>query len=297
MMSCECFRKYIDAFADGELDVQKNLEVLEHLNMCPGCAGRVTDVTALKAALKRTYSSVQAPRTLRDRVRSLLDARAELPKITQRLDRSGGRASQRSRLAVPLAMAASLIVAVLLWQHWPQTGSPAALTVVAEHIVADVRQQHRLCTGDGGLDHHDEALPRDPVKIAEVLRRDLGLAVFVPDWTARGFKLVGADRCGVMGRKGSHILYRSVSSGVMLSAFTVGRLVALNPTSDGQTVDGGCFVSSDDSPAVVAWHDGPQTHILCAELPDAALLDLVGTTRTAGAGRTVGLNPALALIR
>ena len=56
-MNCQSFRKYIGAFADGELEVSQNLEALEHLNMCPSCAARVTNINELKEAINRAYQT------------------------------------------------------------------------------------------------------------------------------------------------------------------------------------------------------------------------------------------------
>lgn len=296
MTNCDRFRKHINAFADGELDVRQNAEALEHVNTCTTCAGRVAQIASMKAALKRTCSDVHAPPALQDKIRSLSDAGTELSRVARPSHQPVLLAGLRLRTAVPLAMAASLVLAALLWQNWPQVGPTSAdIAAIAGGIAEDVRQQHRLCASDGGLSHHDESLTRDPRKIAELLTRDLGLAILVPDLSTRGFELVGADRCGIMGRRGSHVLYRAAGGGAMLSAFTVGRLAALDPGIGDATPDDRCYVSFDDSVGVVAWHDGPQTHVLCAELPAAILQELVVVARTARAGPTVGPNPVLAL--
>ena len=60
-MDCLGFRKYVGAFADGELDVDRNLDVLEHLNMCPKCAAQVQEIHNLKSVLCRQHESVSAP--------------------------------------------------------------------------------------------------------------------------------------------------------------------------------------------------------------------------------------------
>ena len=47
-MTCKTFRKYLYAFADGELETRENLEALEHLNMCPSCCRKVAVQQALR---------------------------------------------------------------------------------------------------------------------------------------------------------------------------------------------------------------------------------------------------------
>ena len=70
-MNCTSFRKYVGAFADGELDTKLNLDALEHLNMCPDCARRVSHVQELKAALKRVLPVEGAPADLIELLRIL----------------------------------------------------------------------------------------------------------------------------------------------------------------------------------------------------------------------------------
>ena len=82
-MNCTQFRKYAGAFADGELDIQINLEALEHLNMCPACTQRVDEIASLRPALERPHSNPRAPRELRDRIRHALDAQHQEPEPVQ----------------------------------------------------------------------------------------------------------------------------------------------------------------------------------------------------------------------
>ncbi|MCC7314685.1 MAG: zf-HC2 domain-containing protein, partial [Planctomycetes bacterium] len=36
-MNCKSVQKFLHAFADGQLGVRANCEVLDHLKMCPSC--------------------------------------------------------------------------------------------------------------------------------------------------------------------------------------------------------------------------------------------------------------------
>lgn len=295
-MDCTGFRKYVGAFADGELEVEQNLEALEHLNMCPACASRVTAVNSLKPALRRAYGDVTAPRHLHERVLSALEAEVgsrDAPAYASAVRR------WRSRLMVPIGVAAALLVAAGMWQYWPRSEPRLnVVSVVPGRVVADVREQHRYCVSHRGESHNDVSLPRDFRIIAERLSARLGMGVIAPDLSAFGVELVGADSCGMMGRPGAHVLYRSVSTGRMLSVFTVNRLAGLGPESGDGAVDGALLVSSDGSPCVVAWHDGPQTYLVCADVPEATLLEIGGRVSLAGAvqpGVWGGPQPVLAV--
>ncbi|MCH7592040.1 MAG: zf-HC2 domain-containing protein [Planctomycetes bacterium] len=272
-MDCKRFRKYIGAFSDGELDVEHNLDALEHLNMCPACAARVAEVSTLRDSLRRAYGDVKAPPRLKAKIEAMMreDDRVSVMRP--------GRVRQVLRVFVPLAAVASLLLVVGLWRSW----ATAPLLRVADlpaQLVADVRHQHRTCVRERGVNHFDPTLPRTPSSIATVLGRDLRMRVAVPDLSHAGYRLIGADRCGVGRRKGSHALYYSDRPNGELSLFTVGRTAALASDRLGAVVEGNIVTAANERLAVVAWHDGPQTYLACAEILDDVLYDLVTAFRS-----------------
>jgi anti-sigma factor RsiW len=299
-MDCKGFRKYIGAFADGELEVEQNLDALEHLNMCPVCAARVNAVSSLKAALKRIYGGIHAPHHLRERVLHALEVEAGQtdPSVTA-LGVPGVR-RWRGRLAVPLGMAAALAAALAVWQLWPARDLRTDVRlVVPGRVAAEVREQHRFCIGHRGRDHFDPSLSRDLPVIAERLSARLGIKVMAPDLSGLGFELAGADACGINGRAGAHLMYRLVTTGQLLSVFTVDRWAELGGEEGRATGDEGYFVSSDsDQLCVVAWHDGPQTYMLCSDMPEHVLLQIGGHLSGATASRPIvhsAASPCLAV--
>lgn len=287
-MDCKAFRKYIGAFADGELEVEQNLDALEHLNMCPGCAARANAVNSLKAALKRVFGNFRTPQHVRERVVQALEAEAEQASSEATTPVPPGVHSRKGRSSIPLGMAAALLLAVVGWQLWPRQGlSMNPLLVVPGQVAAEVRQQHRYCIGHRGRKHYDVSLSRDLPVIAERLSGRLKMKVIAPDLSGLGFELVGADSCGVNKRTGAHVVYWSVSSGKLLSVFTVARWAGMDGEEGGGSGDRGFFVSSADDPlCIVAWHQGPQTYMLCADLPEPVLLEIAGRVSGATASRT-----------
>lgn len=274
LMDCKQFKKYIGAFADGELGVEQNLDALDHLNMCPICAARVTKVTALKETLMQAYGDVKAPQHLVERITGTY--RVGDGESTRKATR---KTKPLVRVFAPLAAAASLLLVVGLWQPWITSPSPI-LKVLPAQLVADVREQHRMCVQERGTNHFAPDLPRDPQALLAALQRDLHLAVAVPDLSGKGFTLIGVDRCGVAGRPGAHALYRSTEQEGELSLFTIARVATLVSDHVGRPADRGMIVSCDQSVLVVAWHHGRQTYLACAELSEGALRDLAEGIRT-----------------
>jgi hypothetical protein len=60
-MNCNDVRKYLYAFLDDELDVEKNIEVLGHSNICCGCGRRMEKERLLQKRVKETVCEVKAP--------------------------------------------------------------------------------------------------------------------------------------------------------------------------------------------------------------------------------------------
>ncbi len=283
-MDCVSVQRILDTFADGELDAEQAVQVREHLRGCHGCRDRVETVRALKTALNRSFANIQAPQALRQQILQSADVPAVSPdpSATRHI-----RAPQRSwrNMVVPLALAATLVLIVTLWRQTPDVAPPdGTMSVVPARLVADVREQHRRCIRNSADGHHAADLPRSCPQIADKLSDDLQLAVLVPSLDAGGFAFFGADRCGIRGRPGAHVLYQSASSETMLSFFTVGRWVEVEVGLEDRKVEGlkrEYVVSAKESPCVVAWHDGPQSYILCADLTQKSLIAVADGIRVA----------------
>ena len=57
-MNCKSARKFLYAFADGQLDVTDNCEVLDHLKMCPGCGAVVAEHQSMRTVLTKYIERV-----------------------------------------------------------------------------------------------------------------------------------------------------------------------------------------------------------------------------------------------
>ena len=60
-MNCTDVRKYFYAFLDSELDVERNIEVLAHVNMCHACGLKIEKERLLQERVKETVCKVKAP--------------------------------------------------------------------------------------------------------------------------------------------------------------------------------------------------------------------------------------------
>lgn len=64
-MNCSNIKKYFYAFLDGELDVEKNIEILAHLDMCYECSQKMEVEKMFNDRIRVTVCKVKAPVYLR----------------------------------------------------------------------------------------------------------------------------------------------------------------------------------------------------------------------------------------
>lgn len=115
-MKCHEARRHLDLFMDGELSVQENMKVLEHLNLCRDCAGVYEGEKVLRRELKSRVGSDRAPEGLVDRL----------------LGRLGGAVSEfphRRPWGSGLAAAAFFVALVGMLIFTPAPVLPSALAV------------------------------------------------------------------------------------------------------------------------------------------------------------------------
>jgi anti-sigma factor RsiW len=285
-MNCTQFRKYAGAFADGELDVQLNLESLEHLNMCPDCTRRVDEVSTLRAALERTYADHRAPDRLRTQIKQSLVAE---PCIAATENDSSGTSSRSleprrrrsSRWLVPLSLAAAVLFAVSAWQNWPRVGS-GTMTIMAARTVADAAKVHTECVNGRWHSHHNPEFPRDLEALAQHFGDTLGFRAIVPDYAGSGFAFLGGDLCSISGRQAGHALYGHPQKGHALSVFSTNRIPELRPDGLSALGDTDIFVRRVGEVTVAALTEGEQTYTFCSDLAEVSLLRMVRQVRTAG---------------
>jgi len=272
-MTCRNFRKYVGAFADGELDTESNAEALEHLNICLACAERVTEVHRMKEALRRVFEPEVAPVALGARVRSAI--RTERPRSADSARR------WLHRLVIPTGVAAAVVAAVAVWQV--REPSPAETVTVAARFVSQVQHAHQMCC-EHHAHHHDPRLGRDLDTIAERLSARLpNIRVIAPDLEKHGFRFHSANVCPMMNTSSAHLLYEA-RDGRMLSVITMAAKdcegVRFRQPCESDRL--GAFVEQTADVTVLGWAVGCSGYILCGDAPAMDLYNLALAIRDGG---------------
>lgn len=289
MLTCTAARRLLYAFADGELPVKENCDVLDHLKMCPDCARIVADQQALRAALRSLSNSDAAPADFVQRAYALV----EPPRISQ------PNSSRRLQyLLIPVGIAASIaILTFVFWRSFaPAHSRPGAPVETRELVSSDtaasrVVQVHEYCCNNHDQ-HHDINLPHGLAGLSPAMSAHFNdvISVLAPDFSTSGFQFESANYCGFKPRnRGAHMIYVAHAEDAdpkRLSFFSIPRWSYLDRCQAHKGLDDHDFrrftvPDERTNYAVVAWHDNQTTYICCGEMSVAEMVSMVEPVRVA----------------
>lgn len=272
-MTCpECLRA-LDPYLDDQLPVMDTLRVQGHLLCCEPCRKAAESEALLRAAIRADVSADHAPPGLRDRV--LQRVSGVVPDRTA----SGPGRRGRPRRAVPAALAAGLLGALLLI---PAARGPADLSPLAAEVVA----KHLLYAGSGarGL----ELATADPSRLAAWLEGRLGFAVSLPLLARPGERLLGGRVTSLADLPAAYLLYEREGhrTSLLVAAGTApGPARAAREVVEGEEV----YTTALGGVALAWWEDGDRLYAAAStagagELREFARRCLLSARRAGGAG-------------
>jgi anti-sigma factor RsiW len=193
-MQCEEVANLLHAFVDGELELERTLEVERHVQECPACAQALAEQQALRTALHDPALYHRPPAGLRERIRSSLRPAAR-PSVA-------GRVLPWRRLRVGVAVAASLaFVALLAWGVVRVLSVPGADDLLAREVVAghvrSLMASHLL-----------DVASSDRHTVKPWFSGQLDFAPQVKDLAADGFPLSGGRLDYLDNHKAAAVVYR-----------------------------------------------------------------------------------------
>ncbi|HWL92757.1 MAG TPA: zf-HC2 domain-containing protein [Phycisphaerae bacterium] len=291
-MNCKTTRKFLIAFADGQLSVQRNCEVLDHLKMCPACSAIVDGQQSLRRAIARSAARIVTPPGLEAKVRHAI--------ATGDMARPGGgkQPGRPIRIGRTLALAACLVMGLtLVWRFFPgdslqraRTGLAASGLAYVDDLTQRVVIQHNKCGKKCETQSHQHALL--PEKLGD-LEGAFGklygdrLAAAAPDLAGFGYEFESAGLCGPspeLTGPAAHVMYVNPTYGTRLSFFSVPHWPEID--LNGESPDRfnpfvHAFRGCDDN-AMVAWHEGDATYVICGQVDAEAVADMIRDVKLAG---------------
>ncbi len=205
-MNCNDVRKYFYAFLDDELDVEKNIEVLAHLDMCCECGQRMEKERLLQNRVRETVCEVKAPEYL---VKNILSSTEEklnfFTLFVQNL-------MSRNRL-IPLTGIAAAIIMIVYFFVVPGNLKKSDFLYLAES------GYHNYMMQQLDLDIRSQ----DPETIEKYLQKQTNSSVILPE-IKDDVTLIGAALSEVDGVKVSQVYYMHDETPVSL-------MIICNPDS------------------------------------------------------------------
>jgi len=278
----------LDAFADGELDETEHPDAAGRFRNDPECREYASNVSRLKDSLAAMWSEESAPAHVRERLHELLsrtgshaDAAVPANGAPGPADSQAWRATWSPRSVSMLAMAATIILAALIWQLWPAQRAPSVwVTRVSPRILRTATNLHDEVLAAGGALGEDRLIGTTEAEAQRLLSQALEIPVLAPDLSAQGYAFVGATQCVIGRLPAAHLLYRNNQTEVLLSLFSVRKLEML-PSRVAAAGALEVFEAETKGETAIAWHSGPATYLACAMLPPVQLRSVLGLSSLA----------------
>ena len=232
-------KKFLAAFADGELDIEQSVEILSRLSMDPATAARVEHQQRLREAVSRVMQgpecrghSTRCPEALRDEIHHVMaddpsDAQASSPSPDTNAmpnEDVSARPPQAGVLAkigrwVPLAAAAVLLLAALglylqndaRWADGLLPGTQAS-SILPTAVAEKMDRRHGVCSSDTTELFRHAMYPDSVRELPAAVARQLdasGRGVVPLDLSVLGYRYVRAGECNVPGEPAAHIVYHA----------------------------------------------------------------------------------------
>lgn len=279
MMTCQSARRYLYAFADGELSVRENCEVLDHLKMCPECTRLADEHQFLRSAVRHVVEAEAVPTELAARIGRMMHAGTAAPRRPRRI----------VRWLAPLAAAASIVIAAAsAWRTLVVSRRAVVLTTPAPVVdrsssaASSVVRTHQMCC-EHHAGHHLPGLPRALPDLRRALSQHFDGAIqpLAPDLDSRGYRFESANVCQITpGVSAGHVIYVNADGRTRLSFFSAPRWECIEQPAVANTRErtGYSTFSVEEQNgdyAVVAWHDERTSYICCCKAPVEDMLELV----------------------
>lgn len=191
-MNCDSARLLLDPYLDGELGVERSVELEQHLDSCGDCPRDLEGRRALGSLLRDKFEYQAAPLALHRAIRNEI-AKAEPEVLKARASRA--RPREWMRMAASLVLVAGLSSAVTYYSMLQQ-GSDIAGEVFASHI-------RGALSGDRMID----VVSSNEHTVKPWFNSRLDYAPPVKDLAKDGFPLAGGRLDYVAGRRVAALVY------------------------------------------------------------------------------------------
>lgn len=233
-------KKFLAAFADGELDIEQTIEILSRLSMDPATAARVEHQQRLREAVARVMEGpecrdnpTRCPEALRKEIERVMAedrAGSDAPTPARGTSPNENASSDGRRSGVlgtigrwmPLAAAAVLLVAALGLYLVSGVGSTDGLrpgsvasSILPASIAEKMDRRHGTCASDTTELLHHARYPESVRELPDAVAQNMnasGRGIVPLDLSVLGYRYQQAGECAIPGKPAVHVIYRADAS-------------------------------------------------------------------------------------
>jgi anti-sigma factor RsiW len=246
-MTCQQARALKHAYADGEVDVLRLIEMEEHLRDCPACFRACENVRTLKSAFKSDTLYFKAPAQLKKQVRATLRA----------ADRNAAGRRTFSwawlKLAIPVGATALATLALMMILQRPSADG---------HLVQEATSSHVRSLMAG---HLTDVASSDQHTVKPWFAGKLDFSPRVIDLSERGFPLVGGRLDYLGDRPVAALVYQRHKHLINLFIW---------PAAGGRA-DGTEQITARQGYNLVRWTQAGMAHLAVSDVNARELLEFV----------------------
>lgn len=301
MITCEVFRRHVDAVVDGEVDPTTLIEFEQHLTECGPCRVQLSFARSHKRWVKEALveAAPAVPVGLEERIRSALSAE-DNRRAAERWDAPVGASSS---VGPPLGLAGVRFVPIKARYAVPAAAAAVTLAVLAAHEGGNPAFEGAAvlegATAAGGVEgnpvvasavsyledvvdrhwrEHPAEVSGPPTQVASWFRGKLEFTVRPIEFAHPGARLVGARLSSVRDRQAAAFYYDVQGHRVTVLVFEPGtpiRRAVHSSRVDGRGIHYGHARGHTVS---VVEHDG-LTYAIAGDLDQPTLLRLAASAR------------------
>lgn len=290
MITCEVFRRHVDAVVDGEVDPTTQIEFEQHLSECGPCRVHLSFARSFKRQLKEAMlDTPPPPEALNERIKKALDAE-DTRRAASRWDAPIGASSTSTP---PLGLAGVRLVPVKARYAVPAAAAAVALAVLAAReggnpVLEEASLEGGPLVANGAsyledvVERHWRDHPAEvsgpPTQVASWFRGKLEFPVRPIEFANPDARLVGARISSVRDREAAAFYYDVRGRRVTVLVFEppppMRRAVHQSRVSGR-----GIYYGQARGYTVPVVEHGGLTYAIAGDLDERALLQLAASAR------------------